>query len=174
MSAPAYTPDPSNRARAQQRLRYTSWAAVIMATIGFPPVLLLYVLATASCWGTAHGLWWCEIFTALPWLGLILSLLAYLLVLWLINQLGREVQQVLPPRRYSWRQAKQGYKGLDRGHHRLVRRVHRVSSVALAGLAAYISFQYFEADTLPNLAVAAFAYTAGELLNWQKFNKIKY
>lgn len=165
---------PSRRAVRHKQLRYTSWATVVMAVIGFPVALVLYAWATASCWGRAEKFGLCEIFSSLPWLGLALSLAAYLFVLWIIQELGRELAGEQPVRRYGWRQAKQGYKQLDRGHHRMVRRAHRVSSVALAGLAAYISFQFFEADTLVNIAVAAIAYALGELLNWKKYTEIKY
>jgi len=166
--------NPSKRTISHKRLRYTSLATGIIGLIGFPIAFVLYVWATASCWGAAQKFGLCEIFSSLPWIGLVISFAAYLFIMWIIHELGHEHQTEVAGRRYAWKKAKHGYKGLDQGHHHLVRRVHRVSSVAFAGLAAYISFQFFEADTLVNIAVALIAYIAGELLNWKKFTKINY
>jgi hypothetical protein len=162
------------RALRHKHLRNASNATVVMALAGFPLALALYAWATTSCWGAGEKFGLCEIFSSLPWLGLALSLAAYFFVLWIIHEMGHELAEERPVHRNGWQQAKQGYKHLDQGHHRMVRRVHRVSSIALAGLAAYVSFQYFEADTLANITVACIAYLLGELLNWKKYNNINY
>jgi len=164
---------PSKRSTHHRHLRQASWAIVIFAIVWFLPALILYILAAASCWGRPHGFGQCEIFTSLPWIGLALSWGAYLFVVWILHELGRETDSKpsgeSPVFRSAWRYAKQGYIELEKGHHHFVRRVHRVASVAFAGLAAYVSFQIIEADTLVNLAVAAIAYTIGELLNWRTY-----
>lgn len=171
------TTNPSSlRAVRHKHLRLTSGAAVIIALIAFPLILALFSWATVSCMGGPGGIGWCEIFNSLPLLALAISIAAYLFVMWIIHELGhealREKSGISPASRYAWQHAKQGYKELDQGHHHLVRRVHRVSSVAIAGLAAYVSFQYFEADTLANLAVAAITFVICEILNWKTYPKL--
>lgn len=163
---------PSKRTTRQNQLRYMSWATVILGYTGLAPALFLFAWATVSCWGASHGSWWCEIMSSLPWLGLALWLTVYAFILWIIHEISNEQKIPTPVARNAWRKVKQGYKNLDRGHHRMVRRVHRVSSIAFAGFAAYISFQYFETDTLINIAVASIAYVMGEVLNWQKFSQL--
>lgn len=167
---------PSLRSVRHKRLRLTSWTTVIVALIGFPAALYFYSWATISCMGGFGVTGLCEIFISLPWFGLAISVVAYLFVIWIIHELGHESRldkpDAQPASRYAWQHAKQGYKHLDKGHHRLVRRVHRVSSVAIAGLAAYVSFQYFEADTLANIVVAAITFAICEILNWKTYPKL--
>jgi len=170
------TPDSDTRSTREVRhnhLRITSWVAVIVAAVGFPVALIFYTWATVACRGGAGGIGWCEIFSSFPWVGLVLALVAYAFVFWIIHELGHESHQdetgAAPTTRYAWQNAKQGYKGLDQGHHRLVRRVHRVASVAMAGLATYVSFMFFEADTMTNLAVATITYVICEILNWKTY-----
>jgi hypothetical protein len=177
MSTASAGAPPLGRHIRHKHLRYTSWTTVIIAILGFPPALYLYSLATASCWGRASsGIGQCEIYSSLPWIGLVGAIGAYLFVIWIIHELGHETYSESmgwpPATRYAWQHAKLGYKDLDKGHHRLVRRVHRVASLALTGLAAYVSFQFFEADTLITLAVVAVAYTIGEILNWKTYPKV--
>lgn len=165
---------PSTRSVRHKHLRITSWVTVIVAAIGFPIALVLYSIATVSCMGGLGGIGWCEIFSASPWLGLGLAIAAYLFVMWIIHELGRESLRdkagAAPASRYAWQHAALGYKELEQGHHHLVRRVHRVSAVAMAGLAAYVSFRYFEADTLTNIAVAIIAYIVGEQIELEKLS----
>lgn len=173
MSATPDNDQPSLRDIRHRHLRVTSLATVIIASILFPFALIFFSWATVSCMGGFGGTAWCVAFNSLPLLGLAIAIAAYLFVFWIIHELGHESQQelsgVAPASRFAWQHAMQGYKELDPGHHRLVRRVHRVSSVAIAGLAAYVSFQFFENDTLANLAVATIAYVICELLNWKTY-----
>jgi hypothetical protein len=172
---PASDPDTLRTVR-HKHLRQTSLATVIAAAVIFPVALVLYSWATVTCMGGTSGIGWCDVFSASPLLGIILSIVAYGFVMWIINNLGHEslykTQGALPASRYAWKHAKLGYKELDEGHHHLVRRVHRVSSIATAGVAAYVSFMLFEADTPANLAVAAVTYAIFELLNWKTYTKI--
>jgi hypothetical protein len=170
---------PPKRALSHRHLRHVSRATVILAVFGFPPALYLYAKATVACWGAPREFGLCNIFSALPWIGIALSSGAYLFVIWLIHELGYDMacedsakSNMPPPSRYAWRHARPGYRSLDQGYHRHVRRVHRVASIGWAGLATYISFQYFDGDTLANLFVAAIVYgVIGELLNWKRYDK---
>ncbi|MBF0611436.1 MAG: hypothetical protein HQL55_09970 [Magnetococcales bacterium] len=99
--------------------------------------------------------------------------LAYIFVMWLIHDLGRdkhiEIFGELKEVTYKIEHALLGYRHLDAGHHHHVRHVHRASSVALAGLAAYISFWFLEGDTIVNLIVAIATYIIiGEYRNWEE------
>jgi hypothetical protein len=164
---------PTLRTVRHNHLRLASWATVLIAIPGFLLTLIVFSLATLSCMGGMGVNSWCEFFNLLPLLCLGFAIGSYALAFWIIHELGYETQstelKAAPASRFAWQHAKLGYKKLDSGHHRLVRRVHRVSSVAMAGLAAFVSFLYFEADTPANLVVAAIAFGICELLNWKTY-----
>jgi|GEM_PF-4299090 hypothetical protein len=152
--------------------------ATWILVIAFLPALFFYFEATIStCWDSSSNTLGCNVAILAPWVLIAIASAAYSFIVWNIHELGHENLLELHPdvstSRYAWAHAKLGYMNLNKGYHHHVRHAHRVATVALAGVLVYASFQYFEADTLTNLIIAATTYVViGELLNWKTYETL--
>ena len=150
---------------------------IVFALLSFIPALYYFSLGMIACWGTSSDVLQCDLSAVAPWVIGLVAIGGYLFILWIVHELGREVAPPgygeRPLRRVAIAHLKSGYFGLDKGFHRHVRRAHRIAAVILGGIAAYISFYVFKANTWVNLCSALVTYIiVGEVLNWKRYSKL--